>query len=138
MRPMCQMLVIVLLFLAERLTHVLSLQSPYIAVITGRLCCTHSLVLSNASLLNLYTIIFSKPGVAFSQSSFIFVFALSDSPLLLQSNSLLPMIMLCLPGGVCLVDGCCCPSLIYSIEINLLSIFMSLNIAICGYMRIKK
>ena len=123
MRPMCQMLVIVLLFLAERLTHVLSLQSPYIAVVTGRLCCTHQLVLSNASLPNLYTIIFGKPRVAFSQSSIICLFYKQVPIAKCDLNAVLYKVdMFCL---ICLVGGCCCPPLIYSIEINFMSIFMS-------------
>ena len=123
MRPMCQMLVIVLLFLAERLTHVLSLQSPYIAVVTGRLSCTHQLVLFNANLCNLYTIILHKPGGAFSSEPHHCLFLQASSDRNCDLNAVLYKVdMICL---ICLVGGCCCPPLIYSIEINFMSVFMS-------------
>ena len=109
-------------------------KSLYIAVVTGRLCCTHQLVLSNANLCNLYIIILHKPGGAFSSEPHhcFFLQARSDRKMRPQCCSIYKVDMFCL------VAGCCCPTVLYSMEINFMSIFMSLNIAICGYMRIKK
>ena len=60
---------------------VVSSQSPCIATVVGRLCCTRLLIHYNANLCSPYTIILHRSEVgSVSQSLFIFAFTSRDSP----------------------------------------------------------
>ena len=101
------------------LNPVVSSQSPYIATVVGRLCCTRLLIHYNASPPNPCRILFGKPGVgSVSQSSIIFAscifgftFPCGCISELTAWTLYLPMKLCCL----CLVDGYGCPSCVYNI-----------------------
>ena len=113
--------VTILLLPAELIGNpVVSSQSLYIATLVGRLCCTRLLILLQREPTKpLYNGSWSTWGLSFSKSLIIFVWCIKwfTYPVI-RCISLLTEKMLCLPMGkfVCLVEGCCCPSLLYNID----------------------
>ena len=90
------------------LNSVVSSQSLYIATLVGRLCCTRLLIHYNASLLNLYMIIFSRPeGASVSLQSLIIFCHLHRviHHLLLVRRTSRFVEMLYMPMRICLPGG---------------------------------